>query len=231
MARIVIGIEDVSQSGGQERVIWHLCRRLAARHEVTLLCYGAKDVPDDVKVVTVRDPRRLPLYLRALWFIRRASRAAKRLEYDALLSQGSNLWKPTHVFAHTCHAERAVQRREVDWARKRPGLLERLSWWVRDGIRVWLERRIMRRYRGHVIAVGATLRRNLMARHGLSDGDVLVAENGVDHGTFHPDLRERWRPEIRAKLDLSDDTFVLLFVGGRWEEKGLSLLIDALPLM
>ena len=89
----------------------------------------------------------------------------------------------------------------------------------------------MRRCRGHVIAVGATLRRNLMQRHKLAEGDVLVAENGVDHGTFNPDLRERWRPDIRAELELTDDTFVLLFVGGRWEEKGLSLLIDALPLM
>ena len=36
---------------------------------------------------------------------------------------------------------------------------------------------------------------------------------------------------MRGELGITDETFVILFVGGLWDEKGLSYIIHALPLM
>lgn len=232
MARIAIGIEDVHRRGGQERVICELLWRLADRHDIDLVCYRAEDIPKDkVRVVPVRERFGFSILLRALWFIPASSRRVRREKYDAVLSQGSNMWNQTHVLAHTCHAQRMRDRREHEWRERPPGLLKRLDHAIRDRLLAALERRTVRRCRGRAIAVGEVLKRNLVQYHGLADEDVLVANNGVNHETFHPGLRERWRPEIREQLGLSDDTFVALFVGGRWQEKGLPLLIEALALM
>jgi len=229
MARIAIGIEDVNRRGGQERVICELLWRLADRHEIDLICYHAEDIPEQVRVVRVRDPGRSSLFLRALWFIPASWSRARRGRYDAVLSQGTNMWNPTHVLAHTCQAQRSQNRREVQWREHPPGWRTRLEYALRDRILHALERRIVRRCRGRIIAVGMGPKRNLMHFHGLTDGDIVVANNGVDHAKFHPGLRERWRSAIRSQLGLSGETFVPLFVGGRWEEKGLSLLLQALP--
>jgi glycosyltransferase involved in cell wall biosynthesis len=229
MARIAIGIEDVNRRGGQERVICELLWQLAGRHEIDLICYRAEDIPEQVRVLRVRDPGRSSLFLRALWFIPASWWRARGGRYDAVLSQGTNMWSPSHVLAHTCHAQRSRNRREVQWREHPPGWRRRLEYAIRDRILYALERRLARQRRGRIIAVGIGPKRNLMHFHGLADEDIVVADNGVDHAKFHPGLREEWRGAIRAELGLSDETFVPLFVGGRWEEKGLSLLLQALP--
>lgn len=229
MARLAIAIEDVNRRGGQERVICELLWRLADRHEIELICFQAEDIPPSVRVVRLFDPGRRSLFLRALWFIMPASFHAARGRYDAIVSQGANLWNPTHVIAHTCQAQRSHNRRQVQWKQSPPTLAKRLEFAIRDGLLVWLERRIARRCRGRIIAVGDDPKTNFMRFHGLSEGEIHVAYNGVDHAVFHPGLREQWRRPIRQELGLSEKTFVALFLGSRWEEKGLSLVIEALP--
>jgi glycosyltransferase involved in cell wall biosynthesis len=86
-----------------------------------------------------------------------------------------------------------------------------------------------RRCRGRIIAVGDDPKRNLVEFHGLNESDVTVAYNGVDHAVFRPELRDEWRPKLRSEVGLSDSTFVALFLGSRWEEKGLRWVIEALP--
>jgi glycosyltransferase involved in cell wall biosynthesis len=231
MARIAIGIEDVNRRGGQERVVCELLWRLADRHEIDLICFQAEEVPEQVRVVRVFDPGRFSLFLRALWFILPASWRAARERYDAVIAQGTNLLNPTHVLAHTCQAQRAQARREAQWKQHRPSWPVRLQFALRDGIVCALERRMVRRCRGRIIAVGDDPKQNLIRCHRLADADVVVAHNGVDHALFHPGLRDEWRSRMRSELGLSDGTFVPLFVGGRWEEKGLSWLIQALARM
>ncbi|MGD9497571.1 MAG: hypothetical protein AB7Y46_14815, partial [Armatimonadota bacterium] len=48
--RIALVIEDVSFSGGQERVLAELAPRLARRHEVHLFCHRARDL--DLTAIT-----------------------------------------------------------------------------------------------------------------------------------------------------------------------------------
>ncbi|HJN18705.1 MAG TPA: glycosyltransferase, partial [Armatimonadota bacterium] len=88
MAKIAIGIEDVNQHGGQERVVCELVRRLAGRHEIDLICYQAGDIPEDeLNVIRLREKYRFSAFLRAQAFIGAASRQAQGGDYDAVLSQ------------------------------------------------------------------------------------------------------------------------------------------------
>ncbi len=231
MPRIAIGIEDVHRRGGQERVVCELLWRLADRHDIDLICYRAEDVPGTLRVVPVPDRMRAPQFLRALWFIHASRAPARRGGYDVVLAQGSNMWRPNFVLAHTCHAQRIRNRRQGEWRRHPPNWRTRLQFAVRDRIMYGLERRAVRRCRGRIIAIDDVCKRELQLAYGLGDGEIVVCENGVDHETFHPGLRNQWRGPIRGELGLTDDEFVVLFMGGLWHEKGLPLLIEALPLM
>ena len=232
MARVAIGIENVHRRGGQERVVCELLWRLADRHDIDLICYQAEDIPADrVRVVPVADCVRFSQFLRALWFIPACAPPARRGGYDVILAQGSNMWRPNFVVAHTCHAQRIRNRRRGEWRRHPPAWGDRAQYAVRDRIMYALERRIMRRCRGNIIAIDEVCKRELQQAYGLGDDEVVVCENGVDHEAFHPGLRARWREPVRRELGLTDDEFVVLFMGGLWHEKGLPLLIEALPLM
>lgn len=55
---------------------------------------------------------------------------------------------------------------------------------------------------------------------------VAITPNGVDVERFHPDAEAR--AALRRELDLADETFVALFVGGDWERKGLDVAIEGM---
>ncbi len=232
MARIAIAIEDVNRRGGQERVICELLWCLCDRHDIDLICYQAEDIPQTkVRVLHIKDVIPFSLFLRALWFVAPASRLARRGRYDAVLGQGTNLWAPDYVLAHTCQAHRVHTRRERAWRDRPPGVLERVQWAIRDRLSLALERRMVHRSRGRIMAVGDVLKAQLIRYHDLGEDDVAVTQNGVSHAQFRPGLRDQWREPMRQTLGLSEAEFVVLFVGGRWEDKGVGLLLEALSLM
>jgi glycosyltransferase involved in cell wall biosynthesis len=229
VARIAIGIEDVNQSAGQERVVCELIKRLAERHEIDLYSYTAVDVPEGtVRVIHVRNPFEWSNFLRSAWFVPATSRCVRASEYDIVLSQGANMGNQNFVLAHTCQALRRDLIYNRHWPRDRPGWAHRLEQRMKWDLWVALERKTMRRCRGRIFAIDELRRRALVEYHGLDDGDVTLAENGVDHERFHPGLRERWRAEVRRRLGLDPRSFVVLFVGGLWEEKGLAVIMEAL---
>jgi len=68
---------------------------------------------------------------------------------------------------------------------------------------------------------------DLKRLYGLA-GPFPIAYIGLDKEIFNPDLRQRMRPEVRKKLNLDDDKFVLVLVGNNWKKKGFVTLIVAL---
>jgi len=232
MARVAIGIEDVNQRGGQERVVCELIRRLAPRHEVDLYCYTADGVPEGAaRVIRLTSPVSRSIFLRALWFIRATATRINTRDYDIILSQGANMRNQNFVLAHTCQALRRELVYTRHWVRDRPAWLTRAGQRVRWDTLVALERQTMARCRGRILAVDELRRRELIRHHGLAEDDVVLAENGVDHERFSPELQERWRDEVRGRLGLSNDCWTILFVGGLWEEKGLPVILEALAQM
>jgi glycosyltransferase involved in cell wall biosynthesis len=228
--RIALVIEDVGMGGGQERVIAELAPRLAERHHVHLFCFTAEDIDlEGITVHRLRDPH-LPPGMRALWFTLTSSLALGPDDFDVVLSQGGNTLKQTAMLAHTGHRERRRTRARLQrrFALRSP---LRRAWEVlRDRIFVSLEARAVRRCRGRIMTVSRSIRDYFVREYDLDPGGVFVTRNGVDHRLFHPGLREEARPRIRAELGLPEDEFVALFMGGRWHEKALVEIVEALAL-
>jgi UDP-glucose:(heptosyl)LPS alpha-1,3-glucosyltransferase len=57
---------------------------------------------------------------------------------------------------------------------------------------------------------------------------ISVIPNGVDRAVFHASGDECERRELRDRLGLPSSTFVVLFVGGDWDRKGLRFAIEAI---
>ena len=229
--RIALVIEDVGPGGGQERVIAELAPRLARNHEVHLFCFTVSGI--DLSGITVHRLRPPPLRQgpRAILFALASSLRIRPGKYDVVLSQGGNTLVQDAALVHTMHRRKQLARAQL---RRRSGIGSGwLRVWerVRDRVFVRLERRTALRCRGRLIAISRTVRDYLLREYDLEPGEVQIAANGVDHVTFHPGLREEARAEIRPKLGLGDDDFVVLFMAGRWFEKGLPELIEGLALM
>ena len=225
--RLAVIIEHVNRHGGQERVIAELVSRLCRRHEVHVYCYGAEDLPPEVIVHRLWRPGRSST-LQALCIPLLSTLAVRPRDYDAVLSQGGNALRQNFVLCHICHAprRRAAARPQA----QQPG--EPLPWRCLLYLRHWwaaaMEGRAVRRCAGRVIAVSAALAQMLAAEHGVRREDILVAPNGVDHEFFNLERRAACREEARRELGLAEGEFCVLFVGGRWAEKGLSFLVAAL---
>lgn len=228
--RVALVIEDVGMGGGQERVIAELAPRLARRHDVHLFCFTARNIDlEDITVHRLRDPR-LPPGARALWFVLASSLALHPADFDVVLSQGGNALKQNAMLAHTGHRERRRTRTKLQ---RRFGLRSplRRAWEVlRDRIFVSLEARAVRRCQGRILTVSRSIKDYFVREFGLDPDGVFVTRNGVDHSVFCPGLRAEARPRIRRELSLADHDFVALFMGGRWYEKALVEVIEALPL-
>jgi len=228
--RIALVIEDVGPGGGQERVIAELAPRLARNHDLHLFCFEARDVPlDGITVHRLRDPR-LPLGMRALWFMLASSLAIRPRDFDVILSQGGNCLVQNAMLAHTGHRERRRIRRELQQRGRQRTIVRRAWEALRDRAFIRLEARAVRRCRGRIMTVSRSLSGYFLREYGLLPEQVHVTRNGVDHAVFHRGLREEARPRIRACLGIGEDEFVAIFMGGRWHEKRLVEVVQALGL-
>jgi UDP-glucose:(heptosyl)LPS alpha-1,3-glucosyltransferase len=67
--------------------------------------------------------------------------------------------------------------------------------------------------------------------YGDAAEDIIVIPNGTDCHRFNPANRRLYRDSVRQRHGISSSDFVILFVGGDWERKGLYYLIEALSLI
>lgn len=226
--RIALVIEDVGAGGGQERVIAELAPRLARRNEVHLFCFTIRDIDEAGITVHRLRPPPLPQGPRAVWFALASSLRIRPGRFDVVLSQGGNTMVQNAALVHTMHREKRRMRRS---RQSDGGPAGRWLWEaIRDRLFAALEKRAARRCRGRIIAISATVRDYLVREYGLESDEVHVVPNGVDHAVFRPELRTEATAHIRPELGLGPDDFVALFMAGRWHEKGLAHLIEALAL-
>jgi glycosyltransferase involved in cell wall biosynthesis len=229
--RIAIVTEHVNRRGGQERVVAEVAERLSRYHEVHLFCFEADPLKGErLTVHPVWCPFRSSS-LQGLWILATSPFFLRDPHFDAVISQGGNSLRQNFCVMHTCHALRAARTRDVEWRYHPPSFPKRLTQRLRARLFLHFEGRAVKRCKGRVMTVSRFLKDYAMAQHGLSEEDIHVTENGVDHATFHPGLREHWRPRVREQLGIPEEAFVVLFVGGRWFDKGVPFLVEALRLM
>jgi glycosyltransferase involved in cell wall biosynthesis len=229
--RIAIITERVNRHGGQERVVAEIAERMSRFHEIHLFCFSAEGLRGERLTI---HPMWCPFSsstLEGFWILPASVFALRDRHFDAILSQGGNSLVGNFTLLHTCHALRAHRTQEVEWRYHPPSIPRRMFQSFRSRFSLYFERLAVQRCRGAVMTVSQFLKDYVMQQHRLADSDVFVTENGVSHETFHPGLREVWREPIRRELGIGPDEFVVLFVGGRWFDKGVPFLVEALGAM
>lgn len=229
--RIAIVTERVNRRGGQERVVAEVAERLSRYHEVHIYCFSAEPLRGErLTVHTVWCPFRSST-LEGFWILLASLFFMRDPHFDAVMSQGGNSLIQNFVLMHTCHALRARRTASVAWQYDPPSPPKRLAQWLRARMFLFFEGRAVKRCRGNVMAVSRFLKDYTIKQHKLREDEVHVTENGVNHATFYPGLRDVWRAPLRAEMGIPEDEFVILFLGGRWFDKGLPFLVEALAAM
>jgi len=162
--------------------------------------------------------------LRDLSFALSVPKLLKKESFDIIQSHDKTLYQDIYRAGDGCHIEWLKQR----W--KRTGICGKLSivanpyhWLVLS-----LERLI---FNGHrfkkIIAISGLVKQNILQHYNVDAKDIEVIYNGVDLERFHPRNKIYCRKAIRNQYSISDDAFVILFVGSGFERKGMQFLLTA----
>jgi len=81
------------------------------------------------------------------------------------------------------------------------------------------------------IVVSERMQEDFRRHYSDAAEDIIVIPNGTDYHRFNPANRRLYRDSVRQRHGIASGDFVLLFVGGDWERKGLYYLIEALSLI
>lgn len=148
----------------------------------------------------------------------------KRRYYDIIQTHDKTLYQDLYRAGDGCHMEWLRQR----W--KRTGINGKISIIINPYhlLILALERSIFKRHRyKKIIAISEMVKRNIIENYDVPSEGIEVIYNGVDLNKFHPDNRAKFRAEVRKKHGVSDNAFVVLFVGSGFERKGVKYLIEA----
>ena len=236
----------LDRSHGTERIVSELIERLARDYGCEIHLYSQR--VEDIPLTPLNGkPQAAPGYIRwhrvvsvpgphlirfIWWFVANTFQRwwdvrLGRLSPDLIYSPGINACDADVIHVHIVFEEfyRLVKPQllfratpPASW----PLLLHRRLYF---GLIRWLESRIYRRKRIHLVGVSGRVVAQLSAH--FDRYDAVSIPNGVDIKRFEPQARLHRRSAARAGLNLAPETFVLLLIGNDWRNKGLQTLIGA----
>ena len=217
--KIALICRPFSFHGGVETATAGLLSALVRRgeHDIDLISTRAQP---PVRGVTVRPLSILgqPSVLRQLSFALQARSAARSGGYDLVQSHERCLVQDVYRAGEGSH------RAYLD-SMGRTGL--QVS--PHHRLVLWLERRIFRLQNArHVVAISRRGKAEIQRLYQTPAQAVTTVYNGVDLDRFHPDNRARWRAATRRALGISEETWLIAFIGSGFERKGLGPLIEGL---
>jgi UDP-glucose:(heptosyl)LPS alpha-1,3-glucosyltransferase len=233
--RIAIVSPEVGVGAGVPHY-WHaLATVMAKDHEVHV--FTARANRASLAGVTVHRVQALMLG----WFLLHATfymaviarftlaRLLRRRRFDLVLGIGA---LTPFADVATVHF---VQARELDLQNKglfppeRPsGGIASIDYALYSHTMGWLGRNFYRRSQTRIVAISAAVKRDLVLFEGAPASAIVVLPNGIDVERFHPANRLLFREETRARLGVSPEESVVLFVGNSWGRKGLRTVIEAI---
>jgi len=226
--RVLVIAHRIDRDGqGMERLHARLAEMLSTRYEVHVLV-GAIDAKT-AQFVTVHSVPLIerPIPIRFIMFgvlasLRLVSLAKKM---DVVHSCGAIVLSEVDlVSVHLCQA--AVVAANGGRRMPRTGsLLRRLNTGTLKTLALWLEQFSFRPQRKTIAAAVSERGLDELAQFYPKTPRVLT-ENGVDTDVFHRDVDQR--ASVRSSLDLDDDLFIALLVGGDWTLRGVELAIASL---
>lgn len=216
--KIAILIENFDKKGGSERRTYELVKQLKQRgHNITVFANSWSNDSEGinfVKVPMTRWPFRFMAPLTYAFFV---NRAIKKEDFDIIHSQTRTYYQDVATLGGGCH------RAWID---------EGSSFKLLDPFHravLSIEKRQFQNGNYKRIIVNSKLSKNgILKFYPVPEERIKVIHNGVDAERFNPVNKEKYRTEIRKKHNLSDNDFVILYVGSGFKRKGVSYLIEAI---
>lgn len=205
-----------SDGGGAERVAANFTREFVRRgHSVTVFSEkfkGQKNASLDwVPVV----PGYIPSFSKTLSFHKAVQKELKKNSFDIVYSMCRTF--PADVF-------RVTEQLHSEWMPIRYSKISLLNPRHRSILK--LEKQIFTGNKVRRIVTNSELvRRQIISRYAFDERRISVIRNGVDRSIFYPVRDKDEKKALRAKLGISSERLVLLFVAGNFRIKGLEQAI------
>jgi len=241
--KIAFVARDVNHHAGAPRVTAALIERFCDDHEVSVFSHTIEGINTSkikhhkIPAVPVTRTLNYLSFLICCTIILAFWRLLRRRNFDIIhcANEYCCLFSPNVFTSHFC---------EREWHR-----LEKVSMTIRPAgttlrrLKV-LEYSIYRRLVAFIekltfggksskarIVISERMKEDFHRHYGDAAEDIIVIPNGTDCHRFNPANRRLYRDSVRQRHGISSSDFVILFVGGDWERKGLYYLIEALSLI
>lgn len=226
--RVALVYSACHTRGGVERVMLEAANYLSRMEHQS--CVLAREFADDsffdprVRRIQVKSgPSFLGLGLSR--FKREAQRLVQSNSFDVVAGFGVQSPDDSVLWVQSVHAAwwEQCQRRRRGIGRIRQ------QWNPFHKVVLALEGRMFRerRYR-RIIALTQSVKNDLQRFYNVPHNDVEILPNGFRSAEFNQALRERFHEELRTRLQIPVNAWVVLFVANEWERKGLVPLMEAI---
>jgi glycosyltransferase involved in cell wall biosynthesis len=220
---VTIVAHDVGSVGGMERQLTELIGGLLADGvDVTVVARTCElDQHPRLRWVRVPGPSR-PFVFAYPWFVLAGTLLVARRRRGVLHTTGAIVLNRADLSTvHLCHHSPGARKLR---RRSRRSLLHLLNAIVAPFLARLGEQLCYRPSRTkQLVAVSHGIESELQAA--FPRVPTRTISNAVDRRRFKPDPVARHT--VRTSLGFANDTFICLFVGGEWEQKGLQIAIDA----
>ena len=221
--------------GGESYFAWLAGELSKMGHDVHIYAIEAEKAPGMAYEIHRIPVLRFPRSLRMVSFLINSARFVRTDDFDIIHGVG---WTLTmNVFNPHGGVEQAYLRQEFRSISGRWYLLVKhvkrylsphhyVTLWIQK--RQYLSGRVKK-----IIAISQMIKKDILRHYPnpTLDGKVVVVFNAVDLDRFHPRNRQIYRGPKRAALGVSEETFLLFFVGNNYRLKGVEPLLSALGLL
>jgi glycosyltransferase involved in cell wall biosynthesis len=188
------------------------------------------EIGSNVKFIRIPVPQR-PFVLKNILFAILGSWKVKKYKIDLIHTTGAVIFNRSDICTiHFCckgYLEKSKTESLVKY--RTNSLLRKINFWIIYKLGLSFENFCYRPHRfKKLVAVSEGIRNELLDNFNYSLYDIFTIPNGVDLARFNPQMKPYARLEIRKRHNLQEHSFICLFVGGLWELRGLSFILQAL---
>ena len=226
--RVAITHTRYTATGGVERYVWDLVRRLLdAGHEVHCFCHFWGEHADPRVILhKIPNPWKQIRFMKVWSFDRWLTRHVSPRDFDIVHGFSKSSYQDIYTDGSGCLVD--YQEYSIDHtsasilARK----LRRASLHQRQVLAIE-KRRFTPGNFYRIVTMSDLAGNQIKRRYGLNGNDLVTVYNGIDVWRFDPQARHAKAAEIRGQIDLPEDAFLVLCVGNDYRRKGVPTLIEA----
>jgi UDP-glucose:(heptosyl)LPS alpha-1,3-glucosyltransferase len=215
--------------GGAEGFVDQYTNQLAkAGHEVHIFAHQWETgSPSNLHVHPV-PAFKFNAFIRSLSFAWFAARAIRKENFDVVQSHERIFDQDIYRAGDGCHREWLEQRKKL----LSPVKKFFLSLNPFHRLILFMEKRMFEKgWCRKIVAISEMVKKDIQKHYNVPDDKIAVVYNGVELERFHPKNKKLYRSKIRGKLEVPEQSVLILFVGSGFERKGLKSLIQSLEFL